>query len=69
VPAPASDHWIHLIDQGHSGRAHASAPESFELPLDLFDGVLARFNQQLVATARAIGGRCVYTEALMWLQT
>ena len=33
------------------------APDAFELPFDLFDGLRARFNQQLVAAARAIGRR------------
>jgi hypothetical protein len=32
------------------------APEPFELPLQLVDGVRARFDQQLVATARAVRG-------------
>ena len=57
VVAPAPDHRIHLVDQRDGGRAHMLAPEAFELPFDLLDGVRARFDQQLVATARAIGSR------------
>lgn len=55
VVAPAPDHWVHLTDQGGSGGPHMLAPEPFELPLQLVDGVCARFDQQLVTTARAIG--------------
>jgi hypothetical protein len=57
VVAPASDHWIDLIDQRHCGRTHVLAPDAFEFPLHVFDGVRARFDQQLVATARALGRR------------
>jgi len=55
VVAPASDHWIDLIDQRHCGRPHVLAPDALEFPLHLVDGFRARFDQQFGAAARAIG--------------
>jgi hypothetical protein len=54
VVAPAPDHRVHLVDQGHCGCPHMLAPEPFELPLQLLNRVRARFDQQLVAAARAV---------------
>ena len=45
VLTPASDQRVHGVDQGHRGRAHVRAPESFELPSDLLNGALARLDQ------------------------
>jgi hypothetical protein len=45
VVAPAPDHRVHRVDQGYGGRAHMGAPETFELPLNLLDRGLARFDQ------------------------
>lgn len=55
VLTPASDQRIQCVDQGHRGRAHVLPPESIELPSYLLDRVLARLDQQLIATARAVG--------------
>src|SRR5215467_4991533 len=57
VGAPAPDERIHLVNQGHGGGPDVLAPESFEFPFDLCDGVGTWFDQQLVATAGAVGGR------------
>ena len=57
VVAPTSDHRVHLVDQCHRGSPHVLTPDTLELPLDLFDSVRARFDQQLIAAARAIGSR------------
>src|SRR5262245_23747013 len=45
VVAPAPDHRIHRVDQGHGGRAHMGVPEAFERPLNLLDRGRARFDQ------------------------
>jgi hypothetical protein len=55
IVAPAPNHRVHLVDQGHSGSPHMLAPKPLEFSLQLVDRVCARFNQQLVATARAVG--------------
>src|SRR5262245_724876 len=47
VGAPAPDERIHLINQGDGGGAHMLAPEPFQLPFDLLDGVGTGFDQQL----------------------
>jgi hypothetical protein len=52
---PAPNHRVHLVDQSHSGRSHMLTPEPLEFSLQLVNGVRARFNQQLVATTRAVG--------------
>jgi len=57
VIAPASDHRVHGVDQGHGGGPHLSAPNPFEFPSDLLDGVLTGFDQQLVAAFRALRGQ------------
>ena len=57
VIAPASDHRIHLVDQCDRGRPHVLAPDAFEFPLHIFDGLRTRFDQPLIATVRAIGSR------------
>ena len=57
VITPTSDQGVHLVDQGYRGRAHVFAPNPFEFPLNLTDRLVARFNQQLIATARAVWGR------------
>ena len=57
VVAPASDHRVHLVDQCHRGRTHVLTPDAFQLPFHVFDGVRARFDQQLVAAPRALGRR------------
>src|SRR5262249_22140236 len=51
VGAPAPDERIHFVNQGHGGGPDGLTPEPFELPFDLHDGVVAWFDQQLVATA------------------
>jgi hypothetical protein len=55
IVAPAPDHRVHLVDQSHSGSPHMFAPKPLKFSLQLVDRVRARFNQQLVATARAVG--------------
>jgi hypothetical protein len=55
VLTPASDQRIEGVDQGHRGRAHVLSPEGFELPSYRLNRVLARLDQPLVATARAVG--------------
>lgn len=55
VLTPASDQRIQRVDQGHRGGAHVLPPEGFELPSYLLDRGLARLDQQLIATARAVG--------------
>ena len=55
IVAPAPNHRVHLVDQGHRGSPHMFAPKPLEFSLQLVNGFRARFNQQLVATARAIG--------------
>jgi hypothetical protein len=57
VVAPASDQRIHLVDQCDRGRTHVLTPGAFQLPFHIFDGVRARFDEQLVAAPRAIGRR------------
>jgi hypothetical protein len=51
IVTPASEDGIHLVTQRHGGGAPVLAPEPFELPLDLPDGVGPWVDQQLVATA------------------
>ena len=55
VVAPAPDQRVHLVDQSHSRSPYMFAPEPFQFPFQFGDGVRARFNQQLVAAARAVG--------------
>src|SRR5262249_8954028 len=51
IVAPASDYWIHLINQCHGGGPDVLAPEPFELPFNLRNGVGTWFDQQLVPAA------------------
>src|SRR5262249_43775969 len=51
VGAPAPDERIHFVNQGHGGGPDVLAPEPFQLPFKLRDGVATWFDQQLVSTA------------------
>lgn len=59
VLAPSPNHRVERLDEPSGRRSHLLAPDPFQSPFELINGVLARFDQQFVTVARAVRGGVV----------